>query len=107
MQFKSSEEGLSRETCRFTCAYNYVNVYVSMGVILFKLTFKDRAYFPNCSCSFSVVLTQSKFHVEQWHPRNEQEKKVGDQKGTWRGKNKSHFNFILKVHFRLVYANVT
>lgn len=57
-----------------------------MQVHMCKLTFKDRADFPNCSCPFPVVLAQGELHVEQWHPRNDQEKNVRDQKGTWREK---------------------
>lgn len=54
------------------------------------LTFEDGADFPNCSSTFSVVLTQCKFHVEQWHPRNHQEKDVWDQKGSWSWKKKEN-----------------
>lgn len=66
------------------CAYLCRPVCVC--VTLLKLTFKDRAYFPNSGSPFPVVLAQGKFHVEQWHPRNDQEKNVGDQKSTWKGK---------------------
>lgn len=69
MQFKRLEEEKRGQSHEF--------IWVTMHV-----TFKDGADFPDCSSTFSVVLTQSQFHVEQWHPRNHQEKDVRDQKGS-------------------------
>ena len=64
----------------------HVQLHIGKCVFVLQFTFKDGAYFPNRSCPLPVILAQSKFHIEQWHPRYDQEKNVGDQKGTWRKK---------------------
>jgi len=50
-----------------------------------KLTFEDWADFPNGGRSLPVVLAQGELHVEQRHPRDDEEKNVGDEEGTWGG----------------------
>lgn len=47
------------------------------------VTFEERADFPHGGCPLPVELAQSQLHVEEGHPRDDEEQRVRDQEGTW------------------------